>query len=525
MRVFFCNMIMEGIRMKNKKIRITALAVAMVLSVYTTPTLAGITLESDIPEVAVTVEPGIADAASASLKTEEYGNLQQAAAELKQKMLDRKQNITVKEKLETENVNEELNRLLEAAYTEDSLNPAAGDYLRQSVLEMNISCQTMQKPGDSNRYCTFTFSCVYSSTPQQETYVTSQVKKIISNLKLKGRPDDEKIKAIYDYVTKTVDYDYKGSNNASSHSAYAALSTGKAVCQGYSSLIYRLLRECGISNRIITGVSQNQNHAWNIVSLNGRWYNMDVTWDSNFDGNDKKYLYFLKGTSDFADHVRDERFLTAEFLRKYPVSTSSYAKYQPAVTKVTGVKASKVTDTYVTLTWNSQKKAQYYYVCHLVKGKYQTSSRWKTTDNSFKITTDYNGKKLEPGKSYTYGVIAYNKTTGNTVVSAPVTVTLPKVKKPDKTSLTKLSSSAKKITAVWKKISSCSGYQLQYSTDKKFSAKTTCTVKITGKDKATTTIKSLKKGKTYYIRVRTWKKNDGKTLYSSWSTIKGMKCK
>lgn len=72
-------------------------------------------------------------------------------------------------------------------------------------------------------------------------------------------------------------------------------------------------------------------------------------------------MYFLKGSSDFADHTRDPEFLTAEFLAKYPVSTSAYARYQPAVTKVTGVKAAEVTDRSVTLTWNPQKKAECYY--------------------------------------------------------------------------------------------------------------------------------------------------------------------
>ena len=236
-------------------------------------------------------------------------------------------------------------------------------------------------------------------------------------------------------------------------------------------------------------------------------------------------MYFLKVSSDFADHTRDPEFLTAEFLTKYPVSTSSYARYQSAVTKVTGVRATEVTDRSVTLTWNPQEKAECYYVCHLVNGKYQTSSKWKTTDNHFKITTDFNGEKLKSGESYTYGVIAYSAKTGNTVVSAPVTVTVRNTVKSSKTSITGLSSSKGKVTVSWKQVTSCDGYQLQYSTDKKFSSKATRTIKISGGNKLKTTVKSLKKGKKYYIRVRAWKKTEGKTLYASWSTVKGMKCK
>ena len=265
--------------MKNRKIQIAALAAVMSLGILAVPAAAE-----------VTIEPGTAEAASVSLETEEYKNIQQAAAELKLKMLGRQQNITVKIKLENANVNEELNSLLKTVYAEDPLDPAAGDYLRQNVLEINVSYQTLQRQGNPTLYGTFTFSCVYSSNQQQENYVTLQVKKIISDLKLTGKTDDEKIKAVYDYVTKTVDYDYEGINTEISHSAYAALANRKAVCQGYSSLVYRLLRECGIQNRIITGKSQNQNHAWNIVPINGRWYNLDATWDSRFDGNDTRNI-------------------------------------------------------------------------------------------------------------------------------------------------------------------------------------------------------------------------------------------
>lgn len=168
--------------MKNRKIQIAALAAVMSLGILAVPAAAE-----------VTIEPGTAEAASVSLETEEYKNIQQAAAELKLKMLGRQQNITVKIKLENANVNEELNSLLKTVYAEDPLDPAAGDYLRQNVLEINVSYQTLQRQGNPTLYGTFTFSCVYSSNQQQENYVTLQVKKIISDLKLTGKTDDDKI--------------------------------------------------------------------------------------------------------------------------------------------------------------------------------------------------------------------------------------------------------------------------------------------------------------------------------------------
>ena len=72
--------------------------------------------------------------------------------------------------------------------------------------------------------------------------------------------------------------------------------------------------------------------------------------------------------------------------------------------------------------------------------------------------------------------------------------------------------SSKAVTVKWKKVSDVTGYQIQYSTKSDFSSKKTVTVK-----KASTTstkIKSLKKGKKYYVRVRSYVTINGKKCYS-----------
>ena len=53
-----------------------------------------------------------------------------------------------------------------------------------------------------------------------------------------------------------------------------------AVCQGYAGLLYRLCLEMGISCRMITGTGNGGAHAWNIVALDGKYYNADSTWDA-----------------------------------------------------------------------------------------------------------------------------------------------------------------------------------------------------------------------------------------------------
>ncbi|MBR5047805.1 MAG: fibronectin type III domain-containing protein, partial [Eubacterium sp.] len=76
----------------------------------------------------------------------------------------------------------------------------------------------------------------------------------------------------------------------------------------------------------------------------------------------------------------------------------------------------------------------------------------------------------------------------------------------------------------WKKNRQASGYQLQYSRDKRFTRKVT-TVRIRKAGIRSKTIKKLKKRKTYYVRIRAYKSAGRFTAYSPWSKRKKVKIK
>ena len=100
---------------------------------------------------------------------------------------------------------------------------------------------------------------------------------------------------------------------------------------------------------------------------------------------------------------------------------------------------------------------------------------------------------------------------------------------PKGTSLSKVKAARKSFSATWKKQSKqTSGYQLQYSTNKKF-AKSVKTTTITKTSTVKKTVKKLSAKKTYYVRVRTYKnvKVGKKTvkMYSGWSKVKSVKVK
>lgn len=95
---------------------------------------------------------------------------------------------------------------------------------------------------------------------------------------------------------------------------------------------------------------------------------------------------------------------------------------------------------------------------------------------------------------------------------------------PSKTTLAKIviksvkASGKRKITIKWKKTTAAKGYQIQYSTNKKFKSKKSKTT-----SKTSLTVKNLKKKKTYYIRVRAYQKINGIKSYGKWSLVKKIK--
>lgn len=93
-----------------------------------------------------------------------------------------------------------------------------------------------------------------------------------------------------------------------------------------------------------------------------------------------------------------------------------------------------------------------------------------------------------------------------------------------KAAIKKVTSSKKKqAKVVWKKITGVNGYQVQYSTSKKFKKAKT---KLVSKSSAAgVTLKKLKSGKKYYIRVRAYKNVNGKKVYGKYSNVKQIKVK
>ena len=106
-----------------------------------------------------------------------------------------------------------------------------------------------------------------------------------------------------------------------------------------------------------------------------------------------------------------------------------------------------------------------------------------------------------------------------TVLKIPVSIT------PIRQSVPALKSSkSRQMTVSWKKDTRATGYQIMYSTDKKF-RKNVKTVNIKKYKTTRCTVKKLARNKRYYVRVRSYKKVSGGKLYGSWSSTKNVKIK
>ena len=160
-----------------------------------------------------------------------------------------------------------------------------------------------------------------------EEELDASIAQVMQELGVEGLTDYEKIKAIYDYVCKNVTYDYQHLNDVNyqlKYTAYAALINKTAVCQGYATLLYRMLLEAGLDSRIVAGAT----HAWNIVKLGDKYYYLDATWDSQRD----IYGFFLRGTDDLDDnsytkeHTLNGEYLSDEFQESYPMAEEKYSE-------------------------------------------------------------------------------------------------------------------------------------------------------------------------------------------------------
>ena len=218
-----------------------------------------------------------------------------------------------------------------------------GEYLRWNYSKSGWSASGT---GTNNTFkINFDFTFEYYLTAEQESAVTAKVNSIIKSMNLDGKDDYTVARDVYDYLTNNISYDYSAldtTDNPLPFTAYGAAINNKAVCQGYSLLMYRILNKCGIDCRMVAANSTNKSekygHAWNIIKVGGKYYYADSTWDSRYNTD---YKYFLKGKKDWWDHGDYSKLY--DYIKNHSLSDTEYGEREPASHKPTPTELTELT--------------------------------------------------------------------------------------------------------------------------------------------------------------------------------------
>ena len=172
----------------------------------------------------------------------------------------------------------------------------------------------------------------------------------------------------------------------------------------------------------------------------------------------------------------------------------------------------------VLITWTTPSETNGLSIERTIKGK----NNYTTIASSFNtgglvyikplVTKKFADKNVKNGTAYEYRISFYNGkkkifTTKPESIVYLNNVRVNSIKNP----------ASKNVTLSWKKNSKASGYKIQYSTSSSFKKAKTVTV---GRKATSKKFTKLKKGKTYYVRICSYKRSGGKTYYSAWTKKK-----
>lgn len=161
--------------------------------------------------------------------------------------------------------------------------------------------------------------------------IVAKMEELVSGI---GKDDNEadKFYTIYSRLTSSVTYDknylwksdisnmkeysneYMEQLRENCASLYGGLVEGKAICAGYSIILHEALQYVGLKSKYIKGLEEKERleedrsgnlvfnrkgHAWNQVQIDGRWYNVDPTWDAITIQSKGQYDFMLQSDEEY----------------------------------------------------------------------------------------------------------------------------------------------------------------------------------------------------------------------------------
>ncbi|MDO4301918.1 MAG: transglutaminase domain-containing protein [Clostridia bacterium] len=139
----------------------------------------------------------------------------------------------------------------------------------------------------------YTLNLNYTYTEKEILVMQAYIDKIVNDIVAVAntfQTDYDKAKAVYDFLIDNYNYDW----SLTKTTEYELFKTGEGVCSAYSLAFKDIMQELNIPCEIV--VSKEMAHQWNVIMIDGEWYNVDVAWGDMY-GDNYKLSCFAK--SDF----------------------------------------------------------------------------------------------------------------------------------------------------------------------------------------------------------------------------------
>ena len=256
-----------------------------------------------------------------------YNQLDDTAKAIYNKLNENKENMksgnytiefgkTFNELLNSENGEQKMNTAYQSALDAYLLDNPDVFYLDVTKMYLLMNTRTVGKK------TTYTVSIggengfsYYNSSFYSQAQVNSAVSKIEKEteeiINQTSNNTYKKIQQLHNWLVDNIEYE-QSLTGTNIRNIYGAFEEKEVVCEGYAKAFKYLLDKAGIENIIVVGYGTNstgntEEHAWNYIKLNNKWYAVDVTWDDPIIvGNGKlsdknRYNYFLRGSNNFND--------------------------------------------------------------------------------------------------------------------------------------------------------------------------------------------------------------------------------
>ncbi|AWK51636.1 cell wall-binding protein [Clostridium beijerinckii] len=146
-------------------------------------------------------------------------------------------------------------------------------------------------------------NCVYKMTAEMEAELDAKARAIVARIAPGSMGQSKKELAIHDWIVNNTRYD----QSYKIYDPYNTLIKHTGVCEGYCLLAQKMFTIAGIKSIVVEGTAKGQAHSWNMVYIDNKWRNVDVTWDDPVSSKDiLRYDYFnITDSKLSADHTWD----------------------------------------------------------------------------------------------------------------------------------------------------------------------------------------------------------------------------